>query len=56
MTEQHRYVDADAEKLTDSEFVQHVVHPAHPTHGDDAGPAGETPGEPDVPAADEPRQ
>ena len=45
MTEQHKYVDADAEKLTDGEYVQHVAHPDHPHHPahSEPGTAGETP-------------
>jgi hypothetical protein len=57
MTEQHRYVDADAEKLTDGEFVRHVAHPGHPHHPghSDSGPAGES-GEPDAAPAQEPQR
>jgi hypothetical protein len=41
MTEQHKYVDADAEKLTEGEYVQHVAHTDHPHH-----PHHPAPGEP----------
>ena len=33
MTEQHKHVDAEAEKLTDGDFVAEVAHPAPGTDG-----------------------
>ena len=57
MTEQHRYVDADAEKLTDGDFVQHVAHsdhPAHPGHSD-TGPAGRAGDDADASPVQEPQ-
>ena len=59
MTEHHRYVDADAERLTQGDFVEHVAHAEHPAHKAhaDAGPApGETGEDPDAATAQEPRQ
>ena len=57
MTEQHRYVDADAEKLTDGEFVRHVAHPDHPHHPghSDPGPARDSE-DPDAAPAEEPQR
>jgi hypothetical protein len=57
MTEHHKYVDADAEKLTDGEFVQHVAHQDHPAHPHgDAGSAAENTTDQEQAPAQEPQQ
>lgn len=57
MTEHHRYVDADAEKLTEGEFVEHVAHKDHPAHPhSDAGSAAENTTDRDQAPAQDPQQ
>ena len=55
MTEQNRYVDAEAEKLTDGEFVADVANP-DPAADSDAATADGAGGDADAAPVQEPRQ
>lgn len=55
MTEQHRHVDAESEKLTDGDYVAEVANP-DPSSDSDAGPADGAAGDADAAPVQQPRQ